>query len=588
MGQVRSVWVVATTLTVTMVGLWTIDNKAQDGGRSATGGSPAAQRCTALLTSADLLNRATVITGAVLNPAAAAQAAANPTAASTPALPEHCEVLGKLNERTGMNGQRYAINFRLRLPTAWNGRFFFQGGGGTNGTVGNAFGVLQGQQPTVAVALGYAVVAQDAGHDNIVNSDPMRGGAQTFGFDPQARLDYGYNSYDQVTQIAKTLIQRYYARAADKSYYVGCSEGGREGMMMSQRFPSYFDGILSCAPPLRLPRAAVAAVSDSQAFAAVARQANLYDSTKQPFLNKTFTDDDLLLASRAVLAACDGLDGLTDAMIQNFTACTTAVVQPRLVAITCRGSKTDSCLSPSQVTALTTVFAGPRTSKGEVIYAPWAWDAGISGQNWRAWKLGPYSAPANSAINVGMNANALASVFTVPPTPVPTTGGSAVAFSLNFVIGGSLRAISKASDVYRPSPVDVMRADSTDLSAFKAHGGTLIIAHGVSDPIVSIIDTIRWWNDLNRVNRGRAGEFVRLFAVPGMNHCSGGPATDQFDAFGALVDWVEKGVAPDRIVATARMAAPWPGRTRPLCVYPQQARYKGTGSIENAENFVCR
>ncbi|OFW15798.1 MAG: hypothetical protein A3H29_15155 [Acidobacteria bacterium RIFCSPLOWO2_02_FULL_67_21] len=588
MGQVGSACVVATTLTVTMVGPWTINGNAQNGGRSETGSSPTAQTCAALLTLTGLPNHTTVITGAVLNPAGPAQAAANPTAVPTPALPEHCEVLGKLNERTGINGQCYAINFRLRLPTAWNGRFFFQGGGGTNGIVGNALGVLQGQQPTVALALGYAVVAQDAGHDNMVNSDPMRGGAQAFGFDPQARLDYGYDSYDQVTQVAKTLIRHYYNRAADKSYYVGCSEGGREGMMMSQRFPSYFDGILSCAPGVRLPRAAVAQAWDSQAFAAVARQANLYDSTKQPFLNKTFTDDDLLLASSAVLAACDGLDGLTDGMIHNFTACTTAVVQPKLVTITCRGSKTDSCLSPSQVTALKTVVAGPRTSKGEMIYAPWAWDAGISGQNWRAWKLGPYSAPANSAISVGLSANALAAVATTPPTPLPTTGGSAVAFSLNFAMDGSLRAISNTSDVYRASPADFMRADSTDLSAFKAHGGKLVIAQGVSDPVFSIVDTINWWNDLNRVNGGRANEFVRLFAVPGMNHCAGGPATDQFDAFGALVDWVEKGVAPNRIVAAARMSAPWPGRTRPLCVYPQQARYRGTGSIEDAENFVCR
>ena len=133
-----------------------------------------------------------------------------------------------------------------------------------------------------------------------------------------------------------------------------------------------------------------------------------------------------------------------------------------------------------------------------------------------------------------------------------------------------------------------MRADSTDLTAFKARGGKLIIAHGVSDPVFSIIDTVDWWKDLDAVNGGRASEFVRLFAVPGMNHCAGGPSTDQFDAFGALVDWVEQGSAPDRIVATARVTTPWPGRTRPLCAYPRQARYTGSGSVEDAGNFVCR
>jgi feruloyl esterase len=133
-----------------------------------------------------------------------------------------------------------------------------------------------------------------------------------------------------------------------------------------------------------------------------------------------------------------------------------------------------------------------------------------------------------------------------------------------------------------------MMASSTDLSAFKAHGGKLVIVQGVSDPVFSIQDTIRWWNAVNRNNNSNASDFVRLFAVPGMNHCGGGPSTDQFDAFSAMVNWVEKSSAPDKIVATAGAASPWPGRTRPLCVYPQQSRYQGTGSIEDAASFTCR
>jgi hypothetical protein len=216
----------------------------------------------------------------------------------TPALPEHCEVKGRLAERAGANGQQYAINYRLRLPTMWNGRFFFEGGGGSNGNLGAAVGVLQGNQPTVALALGYTVVSQDSGHDNMTNNDPMRGGAQTFGFDPQARIDFGYNSYDQVARASKAIISQYYGRAAEKSYFAGCSEGGREGMMLSQRFPNDFDGILACSPGFNLPRAAVAEAWDSQAFADVARASNLLDANNQPFVNKTFTDQDLLLVSR--------------------------------------------------------------------------------------------------------------------------------------------------------------------------------------------------------------------------------------------------------------------------------------------------
>ena len=116
----------------------------------------------------------------------------------------------------------------------------------------------------------------------------------------------------------------------------------------------------------------------------------------------------------------------------------------------------------------------------------------------------------------------------------------------------------------------------------------MVIVHGVSDPVFSINDTIHWWNAVNKVNGGTASDFVRLFAVPGMNHCAGGTATDQFDAFTALVNWVEKNTAPAKIVATAGPATPWPGRTRPLCVYPQQARYNGSGSIEEAGSFSCR
>jgi feruloyl esterase len=232
-------------------------------------GQPAAARCEALLKAVVSGQSSLRMLSATLNPASAAQPAQNPFAPPTPALPEHCQAGGKLNERTGVNGQQYAIAFQLRLPTTWNGRFFFQGGGGTNGNVAPALGTLQGQQPNVALALGYAVVSQDSGHDNMTNGDPARGGTQTFGFDPQARSDFGYSSYHVVTVTAKALVARYYGRPPEKSYYVGCSEGGREALMISQRYPDDYDGILACSPGLHLPRAAVAEAWDSQAIGSV-------------------------------------------------------------------------------------------------------------------------------------------------------------------------------------------------------------------------------------------------------------------------------------------------------------------------------
>jgi poly(3-hydroxybutyrate) depolymerase len=539
-------------------------------------------KCTTLIGAGQLPNPSTAVTSAALKPASAA--VGNPGGrGSTPALPVHCEIRGKMNDRTGANGQHYAINFHMRLPVDWNGKFFFEGGGGTNGNIGDALGNLQGQQPTNALVLGYAVVSQDSGHDNAANSDPKLNGSVTFGFDEQARLDFGYNSYDQVTQAAKALIKAYYGKPPSRSYYVGCSEGGREAMMMSQRFPDYYDGILACSPGFKLPKAAVAEVWDTQSFAEVAKASGINDPNGEPFINKTFTDADMALTANAVLAACDKLDGLEDGIVANFSAC-----KPKLTGLTCKGAKDATCQTSAQITALERVFGGAKNSKGEALYSDWAWDAGIGNPGWRIWKLGMFAAPTNSSINATLGSGAVSALFTTPPVPVASAGGAPVAFLLNYSFDTDAPKIFAESGTYSKSAWDYMLASSTDLSAFRKHGGKLLMTHGVSDPIFSVNDTIAWLNDVNKVNKGKASEFVRFFAVPGMNHCGGGPSTDRYDAFNALVAWVETKAAPERIIATAGPMTPWPNRTRPLCQYPAYARYKGTGSIEDAQNFVCK
>jgi poly(3-hydroxybutyrate) depolymerase len=536
-----------------------------------------------------LPNPTTRLDSAVVNAARDAQG-------NTPAYPEHCEVVGRINERTGVNGQRYAIRFHLRLPAAWNGGFYFEGGGGSNGNLGTAFGNLQGQQRTTAMALGYAVVSQNAGHDNATNNDPERNGTLTFGFDPQARRDHGYNSYDQVTQAGKALVRAFYGRPAARSYFVGCSEGGREAMVMAQRFPDYFDGILACAPGFKLPKAAVIGHSwDVQSLAEVSKATGIYDRQGQPLLNKTFTDEDLDLASQAILAACDALDGLGDGIIDNFSGCSTTLVTEKLSAVACKGPKRVTCLMPSQVTALQKLYTGARDANGEVLYSDWAWDRGLGGrigdaynQGWRAWKLGAYDASNNSAIIATLGSASASALFTTPPTPVAMNGPGPLAFLMGITLPQDASKVMATSGEFAESPWDFMMASSTDLTKFRARNGKLVLVHGVSDPVFSVNDTVRWWNDVNRESKGAAPDVARLFAVPGMNHCAGGPSTDQYNAFGALVGWVEKGAAPDRIVATAGPNTPWPGRTRPLCAYPTQARYTGSGSIEDAANFVCR
>jgi Tannase and feruloyl esterase len=301
------------------------------------------------------------------------------------------------------------------------------------------------------------------------------------------------------------------------------------------------------------------------------------------------------LVSGAILAACDKLDGLEDGIIADFPACTTGVVKPKLYAVVCKGAKEPGCLTSLQIEALEKVHSGIMNSKGEALYAPRPWDAGIGGKSgpaynmgWRIWKLGMFNAPANSSINATLGSGAISAIFTTPPTPVASSGAAPVAYLLGLNFDTDVPKIYAESGTFAKSAWDFMMASSTDLSAFRKHGGKLILAQGVSDPVFSIDDTISWLNEVNKLNKGKAGDFVRLFAIPGMNHCAGGPATDRFDAFTALVNWVEKKTPPEKIVATAGPATPWPGRARPLCPYPAFAKYKGTGSIEDAANFVCK
>jgi pimeloyl-ACP methyl ester carboxylesterase len=552
--------------------------------------------CAALakLEAASLPNQTTVISSARMN-AATPATSATASAPASPALPEHCEVIGKMNERIGFNSQHYAINFRLRLPTGWNGRFFFEGGGGTNGGIGNALGRLPGQLPTNALALGYAVVAQDSGHDNTINNNPLMNGEQTFGFDPQARLDLGYQSYDAVTQAAKALIRMYYGKPPEKSYYAGCSEGGRQALMMSQRFPEHFDGILAVGPGINIPKATTAAAWDTQTLAAVAKESGLVDRSGQPFVNKVFTDDDLALAGEAIIGACDALDGLADGIVDDFPRCTTAVVKSKLDAVTCAG-KRGKCLTAAQVEALVTIFDGPKDSQGRATYTSWPWDAGIGHKpsmylpyfSWRSWKMGPYDAMENSALNATFISSATSAILATPPVPRAMHGADLAKYMIDVPVDDHVARSAASGGIYRESGDSFMKADSTDISRFTSRGGKIVVVHGVSDGIFSINDSIAWLKGVDAAQGGKAADAVRLFAVPGMGHCLSGPATDQFDAFTALVDWVEKSAAPDRIVAKARPQSPWPGRTRPLCAYPKQARYSGAGSIEDAANFVCK
>jgi feruloyl esterase len=580
--------VCALTLTLTL----TLSARADaQNAQNAQDAQPAEARCAALrrLGSAAWPDASTVIDSV----AVAATAATGTAPAQT--LPTHCEVVGHLRERVGVDGRRYSIRFHARLPIEWNGRFLFQGGGGSDGALGNAVGSIGPSVPS-ALARGFAVLSQDSGHDNQTNGDPARQGDLAFGFDPQARRDHAYASLDVTARTGQALVRAFYGRAAERSYFYGCSEGGREGMVFAQRFPELFDGIVAAAPGFALPKAAIAEAWDTRAFAGLAQRMGLVDSAGSPLIGRTFSDEDFALVADAVLAACDAHDGATDGIVGDYKACTTSRVARALAARTCAAAKAATCLSSDQVATLRRVMAGPRNSRGGPLYSDWAWDAGIGGrdaggryqQGWRMWKIGVVGARPIPALNVVLGASSLSALFTTPPTPLANDPRTLLRYALAFDMDRDAPRIFARAGDFTESSWELVGAQRTDLSAFRRRGGKLIVPHGVSDPVFSVHDTMRWWDRVNAGAGGRAAEFVRVFPVPGMAHCGGGPATDQYDCLAAIVEWVERGAAPDRIIARAGASTPWAGRTRPLCPYPLVARYAGSGSVEIAESFVCR
>ncbi len=534
----------------------------------------------------------TVIVAAtmVTSPAANAPTAGAPGAP----LPAHCELFGKLRERVGVGGQRYAIQFHARLPIDWNGRFLFQGGGGSDGAIGDAVGTIGPAFPS-ALARGFAVLSQDSGHDNRTNNDPTHQGTLAFGYDPQARRDHAYASLDVTARTGQALVRAFYGRPPERSYFFGCSEGGREGMVFAQRFPELFDGIVAAAPGFALPKAAIAEAWDTHAFVDLARQMALVDSAGTPRIGETFADADFALVSDAVLASCDAKDGVVDGIVGDYTWCDAARVRSALDALACAGPKVGSCLTTDQIATLRRVMGGPRNSKGELLYSDWPWDAGIGGrladgryqQGWRIWKIGIVGARPIPALNVILGAPSLSALFTTPPTPLANDPRVLLRYAVDFDLDRDAPRIFARAGDFTESSWELVGAQRTDLSAFQRRGGKLIVPHGLSDPVFSAHDTMRWWDAVNSAAKGHAADFVRVFPVPGMAHCSGGPATDQYDCLTSIVDWVERGIAPESIPARAGAMSPWPGRSRPLCPYPLVARYDG-GDVEAAVSFACR
>lgn len=492
-------------------------------------------------------------------------------------VPEHCLVTGNMYSRAGRNGN-YAIGFEMRLPLAWNGRFYYQANGGMDGSVVTAVGSVNGGgAPTNALKMGFAVVSSDAGH----NAGQNAPGISNFGVDPQARLDYGYQAVGKLTPMAKDLIKTAYGRNPDRSYIGGCSNGGRHVMVAAARYAADYDGYLVGNPGFNLPKAATANIAGYQQYLALASTSG--DASTG------FTQAERTTVAKAVLRKCDALDGAVDGLIQDTSACKATFDVARDVA-SCTTTRDGSCLSPAQKAGIAGLFSGVTTAAGEKIYASWPFDNGIQTGGWSSWK---YSAPATrDSVAVGQ-------VWMSPPMDAASFDGTVFTASGN--IADMVSRIYAANGIYAESAISFMTPPNpTNLGVLKGRGAKMMIYHGTADPIFSSDDTTAWYDGLTQFNAGDARNFSRFYRVPGMNHCSGGPATDQFDMLSPLVEWVEKGQVPGAVVANARgvgnaagvnadLPADWAaGRTRPLCAYPQVARYKGSGSLDEASSFSCQ
>lgn len=490
-------------------------------------------------------------------------------------VPAHCLVTGRMAERvSAVDGKTYAIAFQMRLPQAWNGRFYHQGNGGIDGAVMPAEGATGGGPITNALAKGFAVLSSDAGHS---------GPTPAFGIDPQARLDYGYQAVGTLTPMAKSTILAAYGKAPDRSYFGGCSNGGRHAMVTAARYADEYDGILAGAPGFNLPKAAVANIFGAQRYAAIATGA-----TNANELSAAFTPAERTTVAAAVLARCDALDGLADGMVQDTNACQAAFDLDADVP-TCSGARDGSCLTAQQKTEIGQIFSGATTSTGAPVYASFPYDPGIAGADIHFWEF---------IASLNLDSGAVGLIFAVPPED---PGFNGPAFSLNADIDDLVARINATNATYTESAMSFMTPPNpTNLSTLRNRGGKILVYHGVSDAIFSVNDTETWYQGLTATHGGNAADFARFFRVPGMNHCAGGPSTDQFDMLQALVQWVEQGQPPDRVIATARGAGnpggenanlpvDWAAdRTRPLCAYPKVARYNGTGDVERAESFTCR
>ncbi|MCV2401982.1 tannase/feruloyl esterase family alpha/beta hydrolase [Marinomonas sp. C2222] len=492
----------------------------------------------------------------------------------------YCFVKGTMAQRTSEDKYFYSIQFEIRLPNFWQGRYAYQFNESRYGEVKPALGAVTGLQPyQYAINQGFAVVSSNGGY--YAQKSGKLFGSELFSADPEARLDHAYRYVEKVNPVARLIIQRYYQTLIKHSYGIGQSDGGRVAMVMASRYPIMFDGFLVGSPGFNAPKAALQHAWDVQALKQVNKD-----------VRQSLSERDLALVARSVLNQCDALDGMSDDLIFATTACQQAF---NLQALACSGDFDRYCLSQDKISALTKMHQGPRNSKGQVLYTDWLYDTGIRSKNWRQWKIeSEISEWYEKPFGLVLGSTALAHLYTSPSPKLDHDLVSLEEYLLDFDFDKDTPRIYRKSSRFHYSAMEAMSppdAAKPSLTEFHKNGGKMIVFHGNSDPVFSVKDTIRWYDYLDFNLAGGAKDFVRLYPVPGMPHGQGGTSADQFDMLSPLISWVERKQAPYAVVAAARADNPelterMVGLTRPLCPYPSYARYQA-GHYLQAKSFAC-
>jgi len=438
-------------------------------------------------------------------------------------LPAFCRVAATLTPVPDSE-----IKIEVWMPeSGWNGKLQSVGNGAWAGTI---------SYPAMATALaaGYAAASTDTGHTG--NNPNFISGH------PEKVNDFGYRAVHEMTVAAKGVIAGFYGNGPKYSYWNGCSTGGRQALTEAQRYPDDYDGILAGAPAIYASRLQGMQVWASQT---VHRdEASYIPPAKYPAIHN------------AVLEQCDAIDGVKDGVLEDPTKCK---FDPKVLA--CKDSDLASCLTAPQVEAATKLYAGPRNSKTGQPAFP-----GLQPGSELGWNMLAGPQPMSLATDVYKYL-----VFNNPNWDYKTINPDSD-------FGLAEKAIASSMD-----------ATSPNLKPFVDRGGKLIMYHGWSDPGIPPMNTVQYYKNVMDTLGGASKTInsIRLFMIPGMNHCAGGNGTDRFDGIGALAQWVENKKAPEQIPASHQTAGKV-DRTRPLCPYPQVANYKGSGSTDDASNFVCK